>query len=127
MVRETTMLLLHGGTLIDGTGAPPVSNASVLIEGDRIFRVGPVGAIGPVQGATAIDVSGKTIVPGLIDLHNHSTFDADMRAYLKNGVTSIRFAGLNQDAVVTLRERVERREVPGPRIFSCGPMLDKTP
>jgi imidazolonepropionase-like amidohydrolase len=127
MVRETTMRLLHGGTLIDGTGAPPVSNASVLIEGDRIFRVGPGGAIGPVQGVTAIDVSGKTIVPGLIDLHNHSTFDADMRAYLRNGVTSIRFAGLNQDAVVTLRERVERREVPGPRIFSCGPMLDKTP
>ena len=40
------MLLLHGGTLIDGTGAPPVSNASVLIEGDRIFRVGPGGSIG---------------------------------------------------------------------------------
>jgi hypothetical protein len=50
-----------------------------------------------------------------------------MHAYLKNGVTSIRFAGLNQDAVVRLRDRIERREAPGPRIFSCGPMLDKTP
>lgn len=127
MTRETPLLLLHGGTVIDGTGAAPMSNASVLIEGDRILRVGPDTSIGRVPGATAMDVSGKTIVPGLIDLHNHSTFDADMRAYVKNGVTTIRFAGLNQDAVVALRDQVERREVPGPRIFSCGPMLDKTP
>src|SRR5204863_1951126 len=125
--RGASGLLLRGGTLIDGTGAPPVSNASVLIAGDRILRIGPDRSIGEVPGATAMDVSGKTIVPGLIDLHNHSTFDADMRAYVKNGVTSIRFAGLNQDAVVALRDRVERREVLGPRIFSCGPMLDKTP
>jgi Amidohydrolase family len=121
------MLLLEGGTLIDGTGAVPVSDASILIEGARIARVGPRASIDAAPGTPVMDVSGKTIVPGLIDLHNHSTFDADMRTYLKNGVTTIRFAGLNQDAVVTLRERVERREVPGPRIFSCGPMLDKTP
>jgi hypothetical protein len=89
-------------------------------------RVGPDASIGQVPGTKPMNASGKTIVPGLIDLHNHSTFDADMRAYLKNGVTSIRFAGLNQDAVVRLRDRIERREVPGPRIFSCGPMLDKT-
>ena len=74
-----------------------------------------------------IAASGKTVVPGLIDLHNHSTFDADMRVYLKNGVTTIRFAGLNQDAVVTLRERAARNEVLAPRILSCGPMLDRTP
>jgi imidazolonepropionase-like amidohydrolase len=127
MTRETTLLLLHGGTLIDGTGAPPVDHASVLIQGDRILRVGPDSSIGRVPGTKAMDISGKTIVPGLIDLHNHSTFDADMRAYLKNGVTSIRFAGLNQDAVVVLRDRIQRRELAGPRIFSCGPMLDKTP
>jgi hypothetical protein len=127
MTRETTLLLLHGGTLIDGTGAPPVDHASVLIQGDRILRVGPDSSIGRVPGTKAMNISGKTIVPGLIDLHNHSTFDADMRAYLKNGVTSIRFAGLNQDAVVVLRDRIQRRELAGPRIFSCGPMLDKTP
>ena len=62
-----------------------------------------------------------------MDIHNHSTFDADMAAYIKNGITTIRFTGLNQDAVVTLRGRVESGEIPGPRIFSCGPMLDKTP
>jgi hypothetical protein len=127
MTKESDLLLLHGGTVIDGTGAAPLDHASVLIQGERILRVGPDSSIGQVPGAKAMNVSGKTIVPGLIDLHNHSTFDADMRAYVKNGVTSIRFAGLNQDAVVVLRGRIQRREVPGPRIFSCGPMLDKSP
>jgi Amidohydrolase family len=127
MTRETSLLLLHGATLVDGTGASPMDRTSVLIQGDRIVSVGPDGSIGQMPGTKTMNVSGKTLVPGLIDLHNHSTFDADMRAYLKNGVTSIRFAGLNPDAVVRLRDRIERREVPGPRILSCGPMLDKTP
>jgi imidazolonepropionase-like amidohydrolase len=90
------MLLLEGGTVIDGTWTAPVSDASILIDGARIVRVGPRASIDAAPGTTVMAVSGKTIVPGLIDLHNHSTFDADMRAYLKNGVTTIRFAGLNQ-------------------------------
>jgi imidazolonepropionase-like amidohydrolase len=127
MASRTASVLITGGTLIDGTGAPPVSNAAVLIEGNRITYAGARGSLGDVRSTSAIDASGKTIVPGLIDLHNHSTFDADMRVYIKNGVTSIRFAGLNQDAVVALRDRVTQNALPGPRIFSCGPMLDKTP
>jgi Amidohydrolase family len=124
---ESHSLVIDGATLIDGSGAPPVPDAVVLIQGDRIRYAGPRRELAAPPSARRITASGKTIVPGLIDLHNHSTFDADMRVYLKNGVTTIRFAGLNQDAVVRLRERASRAEVTAPRILSCGPMLDRTP
>jgi hypothetical protein len=124
---EAHSLVIDGATLIDGRGDPPVPDAVVLIQGDRIQYAGPRREFTARPSARRIPAAGKTLVPGLIDLHNHSTFDADMRVYLKNGVTTIRFAGLNQDAVVALRDRAARGEVPAPRIFSCGPMLDRTP
>jgi Amidohydrolase family len=124
---EAHSLVIDGGTLIDGSGGPSIPDAVVLIRGDRIEYAGPRREFTAQPSARRIPATGKTLVPGLIDLHNHSTFDADMRVYLKNGVTTIRFAGLNQDAVVTLRDRALRGEVPAPRIFSCGPMLDRTP
>jgi len=124
---EVHSLVIDGGTLIDGSGNPPVPDPVVLIQGDRIQYAGPRREFTAQPSARRIPAAGKTIVPGLIDLHNHSTFDADMRVYLKNGVTTIRFAGLNQDAVVRLRDRAVQGEVPTPRIFSCGRMLDRTP
>ena len=127
MTLDSHSLVIDGATLIDGSGAPPVPDAVVLIKGDRIRYAGPRRERTVHPSAGRIAASGKTVVPGLIDLHNHSTFDADMRVYLKNGVTTIRFAGLNQDAVVRLRERASRAEVTAPRMLSCGPMLDRTP
>jgi hypothetical protein len=130
MATQTDSLLITGATLIDGTGAAPVADAAVLIRGERIVFAGPRHRLtdsGTTLPTRVIDGIGKAVVPGLIDLHNHSTFDSDMRVYLKNGVTTIRFAGVNQDDVVTLRGRVMRNELIGPRIFSCGWMLDKTP
>ena len=72
-------------------------------------------------------LQGKTIIPGLIEAHTHASFDADMRAYVKNGVTTIRFAGLDQGTVERLRSRIDAGELIGPRILSCGPMIDQPP
>ncbi|MGH6953501.1 MAG: amidohydrolase family protein [Alphaproteobacteria bacterium] len=127
MARKDGSLLITNATLIDGTGAAPVRDAAVLVEGERIAYAGARTGLGERPAARTIDATGMTVIPGLIDTHIHSTFDSDMRVYLKNGVTTIRFAGLNQDAVVALRDRIARGEIPGPRIYSCGPMLDKTP
>ena len=99
----------------------------MLTSGERITYAGPSDGLPDASVDRVLDASGKFVVPGLIDLHTHSTFDADMQTYLKNGVTSIRFAGVSQAAVVAVRERIQRGEVTGPRIFSCGPMLDKSP
>ncbi|MBI4637555.1 MAG: amidohydrolase family protein [Candidatus Rokubacteria bacterium] len=65
------MKILRGGTLVDGTGAPPVRDAAVLIQGGRIESVTPAGTIGSPEAAEIIDVSGLTILPGLIDCHDH--------------------------------------------------------
>jgi hypothetical protein len=127
MANPSDTLLLEGATLIDGSGAPAVPDAAVLVEGERIAYAGPRAALGDRAVGRRLDARGMFLTPGLIDLHVHSTFESDMRGYLKNGVTSIRYAGLNQDAVVALRERVDRGDVAGPRIFSCGPMLDASP
>ena len=63
--------LLRGGTLLDGTGAAPRPNAALLIEGERIVRVGDLREVNAPPHATVLDCAGKTIMPGLIDCHDH--------------------------------------------------------
>src|SRR5581483_3297502 len=127
MPAESGSTLITGATLIDGSGAPPVADAAVLIEGQRIAYAGPRAGLGDRQAARTLDARGKFVVPALIDPHTHWFFDADMRAYLKNGITSIRYAGVRQTDVDLLRSRIASGDIPGPRVFSCGPMLDGSP
>jgi imidazolonepropionase-like amidohydrolase len=65
------MQLLIGGTLIDGTGAPPVRDAAILIHEERIEAVGTRQTLTPPPNAEVLDVSGLTMLPGLIDCHDH--------------------------------------------------------
>ena len=65
------MRVLTGGTLIDGTGAPPLADAAVVIDGERISAVGPRAALRWPADAEVIDVGGRTLIPGLIDAHDH--------------------------------------------------------
>ena len=120
-------VLLDGAQLIDGTGGPPVADSMVLIEGQRIVYAGERTGRFDDDPASRVPLAGKTLIPGLIEAHTHACFDADMVAYVKNGITTIRFAGLDQGDVIELRERVERGTLTGPRILSCGPMIDLPP
>lgn len=65
------MQLLLGATLIDGTGAPPVPDAAVLIDAGRIVAAGPRHMVSRPPGVTALDLRGLTLLPGLIDGHDH--------------------------------------------------------
>jgi len=65
------MRVLTGATLIDGTGAAPVPDAAVVVDGDRIAAAGPRLAVSWPASAEIIDVKGRTVVPGLIDAHDH--------------------------------------------------------
>lgn len=73
----TTPLLISNATLIDGNGGQPVAGTDVYIDGDVIVAVGPTGTLELPVGCTAeiIDGTGRTVMPGLIDAHCHSTFD----------------------------------------------------
>src|SRR4029079_313964 len=120
-------LLLRGGTLIDGSGGPARPRSSVLIRDGRIAAIGPE-ADAPADPATdVLDVSGRTVLPGLIDLHVHSTFPSEMTAYLTHGVTSIRYAGIDLDAWRTISSQVAAGNPIGARLLNLRPMLDRPP
>jgi hypothetical protein len=120
-------LILKGSRLIDGSGGPPIDNATIVIAGNRIAYAGPATDRFDAPGLECRLLHGKTIVPGLIEAHTHAAFDADMCAYVKNGITTIRFAGFDQNDVTHLARRIEAGEIPGPRILSCGSMIDQPP
>ena len=64
-------LALVGGMVLDGNDAPPIHRATVLIDGDRITRVGPSSEVPVPAGYRIIDTSGRTVMPGMIELHAH--------------------------------------------------------
>ena len=108
-VAPVTTIAITGGTLIDGNGNEPVSNAVVLVRGERIIAVGPSGTVQIPADARRIDVSGKYILPGFIDLHAHLVYPRDatdpshslstlrglhfMEQFVDVGVTSVRDVG----------------------------------
>ena len=75
--------LFEGARLIDGTGRPPVENSAILVENGTISRVGTAGQISLPRGGTRVDLTGKTVIPGLVSLHGHvgylngTSFSAD--------------------------------------------------
>ncbi len=125
--------LIHNGTLIDGTGRAPVTDAAILLEGNRIRAVGPAASLSVPADARRIDAQGGTILPGLIDSHVHLMFEGinipkmmgtpfslnfytaigNMRRTLDAGITSVRDAG-GADAGV--KQAVEQGLVAGPRM-----------
>lgn len=141
-------LVLAGGRLIDGYGGPPMENAVVVIEGNTIRAVGPEAAVAIPAGARVIDTNGMTMMPGLMDMHvhlmilGHGDYDHWDRTYppkfrdvimpisakqlLMAGVTTARDLGAPLEDIVAVKRRIERGEIPGPRLFVSGPFLQKS-
>jgi len=88
---EATIFAITNGQLIDGTGANPIENGTVIVEGERIVTVGVADDIEIPQNATIIDAEGGTILPGIINAHTHRATDAGMRypAFTQRGVTTV--------------------------------------
>lgn len=114
------VLVIEGGTLIDGTGQPPATGTTILIEGNRIREIGKQGEITTPANAHIIDASGKFIIPGLIDAHVHYRYPWIHRLYLANGVTTVRDMGSQVERVLTLRQELEVGNILGPRMFVSG-------
>ena len=129
---------LVGGTVIDGTGRVPIEDAVVLIDGERIDAVFRKGDMEVPSGAEVVDISGSTVIPGLIDCHVHvgvladnsflqvedptSLADQFMATLLRHGVTTVRDTGnFNPDEVF----RTFKKGRDGwPRFFGAGTILD---
>ena len=120
-------MLIHDVTVIDGTGRPPITGASVLVEGDRITRVAR-GRIDAPSEATRIDGRGKFLIPGLIDVHVHLDGAGQppavglraLHGYLYSGFTTVYDAGNDPDFIFGLRARERSGEIVSPRIFATG-------
>ncbi len=121
---ETSVIAIVGATLIDGRGGPPVSDAVVIVKGERIEAVGNRASVKIPPGAEIVDAKGLTLLPGLIDSHFHIDGDDPLPAlYLSHGVTSIRDPGQWIEAY----DKARKASAPVPRLFLCGPHLDSPP
>jgi imidazolonepropionase-like amidohydrolase len=121
----TPTLVIRNGTLIDGTGRPPVEGATIFVSGNRITRVA-TGEVTLPAGIRVIDATGLTILPGLMDMHIHHR-PWMWPLFLQFGVTTVRDVGSDPDLILRDRDRERRGELTAPRIFACGPLLDGDP
>ena len=137
-------IALTGVTLIDGTGTDPVEPAAIVVEGSEISEVGPEGGVDLGVDARAIDASGATVMPGIIDGHchlggasfpdetnwvlEHDTYQAiasvaQAGAMLRYGITSVRDVSANG---THLKKAIAAGLIDGPRIVPCWRGLSRT-
>ncbi len=131
VAAQESVLVLEGGTLVDGRGGPPIENAVVVVRGDRISAVGRRGQIPVPAGATVIQTNGRTILPGLIDMHLHLR-GWKIPLYLAHGVTTV--GDIHSDTAWIIAQRAAQKSgvMQGPRLFVSGarvlgPLLEGPP
>jgi hypothetical protein len=117
--RASTIAIV-GGTLIDGTGAAPVPDAAVVIHNGRIIAAGPRSKIKIPRHANVVDAHGKTILPGLWDMHAHFEQVEWGPIYLAAGVTTVRDCGNEFEFITAVRDAIAQGHGLGPRILAAG-------
>ena len=121
--QKITPLVIQGGTLIDATGRPPIEDAVIVVEGERIKSVGKRGEVAIPRGARVIDAKGKTILPGCIDGHCH-LLDFVGEIYLHLGITTCPDITQNDDEwTLAQKNGTNLGKIRGPRIWSTGGRL----
>lgn len=140
---------LVGGTLIDGFGSQPLRNSVIIIEGERIKAIGQVGTLPIPAGAEIISTEGMSVLPGLWDMHvhlminGHSDYDHWDKTYpplfesvimpssakqlLLAGVTSARDLGAPLKEIISVRDKINKGQLPGPTLYVSGPFIQKEP
>jgi imidazolonepropionase-like amidohydrolase len=113
-------IALVGGTLIDGTGRDPVPDSVVVIEKGRIVDAGPKSRVKIPGGAQKVDARGKTILPGLWDMHAHFEQVEWGPIYLAAGATTVRDCGNEFEFITAVRDAVANSRGLGPRLLLAG-------
>lgn len=122
-------IALVGATLIDGTGGPALSNAVVVVRRGRIESVGERSDFQLPRNTREVDVSGRWIIPGLIDAHAHlgRSISWARPRYLAWGVTTVRDVHSDFGSLAELRKRADAGAPDGPRVYAGGAMIDGLP
>lgn len=139
------VLLLHGATIIDGTGNPPKADADIIISGNKIVAVtNQSGYLDNLYSndfnrmqvhVSILNLSGKYVMPGLFDMHAHiagvlkDSYDQAaskkmLQMLLDNGITTIRNPGGPTNESISLRQDVFEGKIAGPEIFTAGRLLN---
>lgn len=109
---------LVGGTLIDGTGRPPIADVTVVVEHSRITAVGR--RVKLPRGMPVVDARGKSILPGLWDMHAHYEQVEWGPIYLASGITTVRDVGNELTFIRTVRDMIASGRGIGPRMLLAG-------
>lgn len=145
-----TKLALVGGMLLDGYEAPPLHHAAILIENDKIVKIGPAAHTPIPPDYTVVDTSGRTMMPGMIELHGHTiilghgnygtwfpwvakqgptmlakVMEISAKQLLMAGVTSVVDLGAPLEEAIGLRDRINKGDIPGPRMSMSGPWITR--
>lgn len=140
---------LVGGTLIDGYGGEPLKNSVILIEGEKIVKVGQMGTLAIPKDAEIISTEGMTVLPGLWDMHVHLMINghsdytywdkkypplfrsvimpSSAKQLLMAGVTSARDLGGPLDDCIAIRDAINQGKLDGPTLYVSGPFLQHAP
>lgn len=147
--QQSNIKALVGGTLVDGYGSTPIQNSVIIIEGEKIKAVGTIETLAVPENAEVISTEGMTVLPGLWDMHVHTmiTGHADYKYWDKTylplledvimpasaeqllmaGVTSARDLGAPLAESISVRDRINRGEIPGATLYVSGPFVQKKP
>ena len=149
LAAQQPTLALAGGRIIDGYGGLPIENGVILIAGERITAVGRRGEVAIPAGVRVISTEGMSVLPGLADMHVHlmilghadyEHWDTTYRRRVRNeimpaaakqlllaGVTTARDLGAPLEDIIAVKRRIEKGEIPGPRLFVSGPFIQHAP
>ena len=122
-------IALTGARLITMRGDEVIARGDILIEDNRITAVGPSGSVTIPEGAEIRDMSGKTILPGLVDIHAHTWVAwgvhrsqvSQFLAQLAYGVTTQRDPQTSTEDILAYSDLMEAGQLIGPRLYSTGP------
>jgi len=130
--KPDTSILIRNAIVIDGTGKGTLRGYDIFVEDGIIKQIG-VGLKVP-RKVRVIDATGKTVIPGLIDMHGHmyaighTQLDAYPMLYIAGGVTTVFSPGeMEPEVTLKLKEQIIRRERVGPDILFAGPYFDSDP
>jgi imidazolonepropionase-like amidohydrolase len=142
---DSSRVALKHVKVIDGTGATPADDQTVLIENGVIREIGPASSVSVPSSAQVLDLTGRSVIPGLVGMHDHMFYPTASgqgpvegapalygemgfsfpRLYLAGGVTSIRTTGsLEPYTDLALKKMIDSGKMPGPKIHITGPYLE---
>lgn len=135
-------IILRGAKVFDVTARRALAGVAVVVEGDRIADVVPSATVGDPGSARVVDLTGCTLLPGLVDLHVHlgwgsrgfETSPASMAlraarnasAAQAAGITTLRDVGTTDGVAIAVRDAVVRGDISGSRVVPCGRILCMT-